>query len=134
MRTLHRLLELHLITEQDQIIRASRHRDGVGQGHLPGFVDEQKIERAFPLGSGEEPGRSADDSSAVLACARTAVWDVLQAWIGREQHAVGFATDFDSLELATTRSGGLAAGHQRLTIALWLLDAIRLFYRQPAAP
>ena len=65
MRTLHRLFELHLITEQDQIIRASRHRDGVGQGHLPGFVDEEKIERAFPLGPGKEPGRSADDSPAI---------------------------------------------------------------------
>ena len=62
MRALDRVLELHLIPEQDEIPRAARHRNRVGQRDLPGFIDEEIIERPFPLGPAEEPGGASDDA------------------------------------------------------------------------
>ena len=52
MGTLHRLFELHLVAEQHKVLRASRHRDSVGQRHLPGFIDEEEIERLLPTQAG----------------------------------------------------------------------------------
>ena len=40
METLHRLFELHLVTEKHEVLCASRHRDGIGKGNLAGFIDE----------------------------------------------------------------------------------------------
>ena len=52
MRALDRLFELHLVAEKNEVLRASSHRDRVGQRHLPGFVDEKKIETRLPTPAG----------------------------------------------------------------------------------
>jgi len=53
MGALHGLFELHLVAKENKVLRASSHRNSVGQRHLPGFIDEKKVEDAFPLGPGK---------------------------------------------------------------------------------
>ena len=70
MGALHGLLELHLVTEEDKVLRAPRHGDGVGQRHLAGFINEKEIEGAFPFGPGKEPGRSTYGATRVSGYTR----------------------------------------------------------------
>ena len=58
---LHRLPELHLIAEQDEVAGARAHRDQVRDGDLARLVDEEVVERLVELGAREEPRRSGDE-------------------------------------------------------------------------
>ena len=40
-----RLLELLRVAEQHEAVRGLRHGEHVGERHLPGFVDEQHVDR-----------------------------------------------------------------------------------------
>jgi|ERR1035438_52041 hypothetical protein len=62
MGALHGLFELHLVAEENKVLRTSSHSNSVGQRHLPGFIDEKEVEGTFPLGPGKEPSRSADNA------------------------------------------------------------------------
>ena len=49
------LRELLRIADEDDVARARRHRERVGERHLPGLVDEEIVERALVVGIGEKP-------------------------------------------------------------------------------
>ncbi len=94
MGALHGLFELHLVTQKHEVICASSHRHGVGQGHLSGFIDEEKIEYTFPLRPGKEPSRSADNATSVGLVRGAGVFEVLHAGVAGKQGIIGVATNF----------------------------------------
>src|SRR6185503_6913771 len=61
VRTLDRLGELHLVTDQDDRLSGGCHRDQVPEGDLTSLVHEQHVARAAKLVPREEPGGPADD-------------------------------------------------------------------------
>ncbi len=62
-----RLLELLRVAEQHQVPGRRRHGEHVGQGHLPGFVDEQHVDRLDEFRSCPEPWRAAEHAPTRLA-------------------------------------------------------------------
>src|SRR6188508_2135556 len=67
MRALNRVLELHLVPEQDEIPCATRHRNRIGERHLPRFVDEEIIEGPLPLGTAEQPCGASHDAAFITS-------------------------------------------------------------------
>ena len=65
VRALDRLPQLHLVADEDDVARGSAGGDEVGQRHLPGLVDHEEVERAFPLFPGEEPSRTRHELGVV---------------------------------------------------------------------
>ena len=63
MRSLNRLLKLHLISHQHQILRTPRNGNGICQRKLARFVNEQEIQLVIPFRSGKKPCGSANDAA-----------------------------------------------------------------------
>ena len=53
MRALDRLTELHLVADENDVLRGGAHCDEVSERHLAGFVDEEIIEILVELGHSE---------------------------------------------------------------------------------
>ena len=66
MSPLGDLGELRGIAEQDQVARGGAHREGVGEGHLPGLVDDERVDEgaAVEILVGEEPRRAGHELGA----------------------------------------------------------------------
>ena len=60
VRALQHLAELLRVADEHDVVRAGRHRAGVGERDLAGLVDEEVVEPPVELGVGEEPGRAAE--------------------------------------------------------------------------
>src|ERR1700692_4770921 len=114
MGTLHRLFKLHLGGEKNEVLRASSHRYGVGQGDLPGFVDEEEIERIFPLGPGEKPCGARCNARRVVSTRITRGFDVRSTRIGCDQGSSRLTTDVKPAETAATLPRRVAAGSQKI--------------------
>ena len=61
MRALRNLRELQRVAEQHDVARRGPHRERVGERHLPGFVDHQRVDRAVERGVREEPCGSGEE-------------------------------------------------------------------------
>ena len=61
MHALEGLLELLRITQQHDVARTAAHGHHVGQGHLPGLVDEERVDDPGHLFARPQPGGSAND-------------------------------------------------------------------------
>jgi hypothetical protein len=101
MGTLHGLFELHLVAEENEVPCAPGHRHSIGQRDLPGFIDEEEVERVFPLGPGKEPSCSAYDATTVRVVRLCGCFDVPQARIGRKKSRFCLTTDFDPIQAAS---------------------------------
>jgi hypothetical protein len=104
------LFELHLVTQEHKVSRASSHLDGIGQSNLSGFIDKQEIEHIFPFRPGEEPGCSPHDTSCVPMMSVSGVLDVLHTGMAHKQEIILVTSDFHAVELNTVFFGGVAAG------------------------
>src|SRR6266581_4230235 len=82
MRALRRLGELHLVADEDNVSRSETHRDGVGQGDLPSFVNEEVVESLLKIRAGERPRRAADHNPGPLDCG----WNVLRLQVTTVPH------------------------------------------------
>ena len=60
MDALKRLVQLLRVAQQQQALGTARRGQGVGQGHLAGFVDAEHVDQAFRFVARPEPGRAAD--------------------------------------------------------------------------
>ena len=65
MTRLLRLLELLRIAEQHEALRAGRHREHVGERHLPGLVDEQHVDAVAKAFVRPQPRRAAEQAIRV---------------------------------------------------------------------
>src|ERR1051325_10665115 len=100
MSALHRLLQLHLITQQDQILCRTRHCNGVGQTDLSRFINEEKIELITPLGSTEQPRGSTNNAASVQSTRFRSVLNVNQPRVRLEQFIIRIIPDFNSAEFS----------------------------------
>ena len=98
MLPLDRLFQLHLVSKEDEILRASGHCYGVGQRYLASFIDEEEIKRALPLGPGKKPGSSTNNPSLVSIAGCSGTFDESQP--GDARNRVLLIADLDPLELA----------------------------------
>src|SRR5262245_39388558 len=75
MRALRDLGELRRIAEQDQVARGGAHGEGVGEAHLPGLVDDERVDEgaavwagvwaaAVEIVAGEQPRRAGHEIRA----------------------------------------------------------------------
>ena len=64
MNALRDVRQLLRIAEQDEVARGRAHRDGIGERHLAGLVDEQVVERAGP-----SPARANSHDVPATSCA-----------------------------------------------------------------
>src|SRR5437773_10517908 len=107
MCTLHGLFELHLVAEQNKIIRTSRHRDSVGKRHLSSFVDKEEMQFILPLGTTEEPRGSADNAARILRVTGASVFNMVHSRIGFVKSVIRFIADLYACEFSAIPPGCL---------------------------
>ncbi len=67
MHALCGLCELHLIAHQYDVSRTQAHGDDIGNRYLPGFVDEEVIQRLIEFRPCEQPGGAGNQIIAAPA-------------------------------------------------------------------
>ena len=113
MRALRDLGELQRIAEQDHVARGRAHRQRVGERHLPGLVDHERVDeraavevpvREEPRGPGQELG-AGGRRHELVACRRRCVIEALAYSVSPLPRA-GFleAAEADALARAPPRS------------------------------
>ena len=60
------LVKLLRVAEENEVRRGERGRQGVCEGHLARFVDEEDIDALSHVLAGPEPGRSSNDIQGTL--------------------------------------------------------------------
>src|SRR4051794_25575880 len=68
MTSLNRLLQLSRISEKDDVVRSLRDGQYVRQGHLRGFVNEQRVDAKASVRSSPEVRRSSAHSTGCSKC------------------------------------------------------------------
>src|SRR4051812_24196850 len=63
---LNGLRKLHLVTDEDNVLRRYAHGDDIGETHLSGFIDKEIIELSIEVGTREEPRSSGDELMIAL--------------------------------------------------------------------
>ena len=61
MRALRDLRELQRVAKQHDVARRRSHRERVGERHLPGFVDDERVDLAVERFVREEPRRAREE-------------------------------------------------------------------------
>ena len=61
------LLELLRVAEKDQAAGCGRDGEDVRQGHLPGLVDEEDVDRVLELLARPQPGGAAEDADLAIS-------------------------------------------------------------------
>jgi hypothetical protein len=105
MRTLRRLTELHLVTDQDKVRSRARHGDDVGERYLARFVNEQKIHQCVAVFVREHPCCSCVEIAVTRNIDRAA--DIAHAWAVKESFRVIDGSFFDTLEFDFLFTGEL---------------------------
>src|ERR1039458_828372 len=114
MSTLNRLFELHLIAEENEVLCASSHCNGIRQRHLASFINKEEIERPFPLRQGKQPCSPADDTVRISGACILVRLDVSEGGIICEQQTLMLAPDLDPLERPPIVSRKLAAFNEQI--------------------
>src|SRR3989344_2411733 len=114
MRTLNRLFQLHLITEQDDILRATRNRNGISKRNLSRFVDKKKVELVFPLGNCKEPRGSTNDTVSICAGSVFAALNKLKTGIRIEKILIFFSSHLNPVQRSAAFLRSLTASVEEI--------------------
>ena len=101
MRALDRLAQLHLVSEQHQILRRWPHGDQIGHGNLPGFVHEQVVQGAFRSGVDECEDRTANQHRQRIFLVQLAARRDIRKIRGKSRHIFFFLAGLDSIWMQT---------------------------------
>jgi hypothetical protein len=114
MSALDWLFKLHLIAKKNDVLRASSHGNGIGQGHLTRFINEEEVEHALPFRQGEKPRGSAYDTIRVGSARVFIAFDVPKHGVIRKQRSFFLAARFDSLEDVARFPSGITALNEQV--------------------
>lgn len=60
--SLNRLRELHMVTNEHDVLRAHAPRDNISQANLPRLVDKEIVQCLIEFGTSKKPSRPGDQT------------------------------------------------------------------------
>src|ERR1700683_4563063 len=114
MSALDWLFKLHLIAEQNDILRASGHSNCIRKRYLACFVNKKKIENAYPLRQAEKPCRASDHAIRISGERVLVAFNVLKGGVVRKQGTFCFAAYLYPTQTPTIFTNRLAAGDEQV--------------------